>query len=103
APGVRRAENRAGEALKRRVAPGEPPESLDASPAPPHPLAVLSWDWGCTHGALCHSKRGRAASCALPRAGCRCGRRATAGGIDVDGADLPNLAAHKERLQRLNA
>jgi hypothetical protein len=48
---------------------GEPSESLDASPAPPHPLAVLSWDWGYTHGPLWHSKRVLAASCTLPRAG----------------------------------
>src|SRR5262249_49414030 len=67
--GVGRAESGAGEALKRGVARGEPQESLDASSAPPHPPSVLSWDWGCTHGALCHSKRVLAASCTLPRAG----------------------------------
>ena len=48
---------------------GEPSESLDASPAPPHPLAVLSWDWGYTHGPLCHSKRVLAASFTLSCAG----------------------------------
>ncbi len=30
-----------------------PPESLDASPARLHPLAVLSWGWA-THGPPCH-------------------------------------------------
>src|SRR5215831_2506763 len=42
--------------------------SLDGPPAPPHPLAVLSWGWA-SHEPLCHSKRVLAASCALPHAG----------------------------------
>jgi len=38
--------------------------ALTLPPAPPHPLATLSW--GCyLNGPLCHSKRVSAASCAL--------------------------------------
>src|SRR5262249_7703661 len=61
--------------------------SLDGPPAPPHPLAVLSWGWA-SHEPLCHSKRVLAATRALPHAGCTWARRATAGGVDCDGADL---------------
>ena len=55
--------------LKRRVAPGSCQKAL----TPLQLRRILSrscpWDWGYTHGPLCHFKRVLAASCTLPRAG----------------------------------
>ena len=79
------------------------PETLDASPAPPHPLVVLCWGLGLLMDRFATpSECWEQAALCRTRADAATDERLRAVWISM-ALIWTKLAAHKERLQHLNA